>query len=191
MPNLSKHTKSFLAVLLITFISVLTAYYVSMGVNQMAGLENLGSLPGKIIPNQKSPDVVSKEILNNQDKKPTTINPETWQTFEDPRFDITFKYPETWTLKMYQENKPNGTYIISLLPGSNAGLIRIFISESGYYAMEGLPVTATTLGGKPALNVADMLVGVKTGGKFYTFDLGSNMDFQPEFKALLSQVKFN
>ncbi len=183
MFNFSNQTKSFIVLILIAFFSAMTAYYLT-GTLENAELEQFYETNHIKRSNQK-PSSTSPTNKSN-----TTVDTTNWVTFNDPKFGITFKHPKTWTVKLYKENKADGMYIISLDPGKDSDPIKIYVSNHNYYAMEGLPIQKTTVAGKQALNVADMLVGVKNNSTYYTFDLGGNLKYQPEFKTLVSLVAF-
>lgn len=187
MFNFSKQTKSFLTLILIAFISVMTAYYLS----GYASRKNTDPLyiegsSGNYKPNHNNPKNVTDSL---DDEK--TIDTSTWKTFKDKRFDFTFKYPSDWNIKTLKEDAPDGMYIIQLDTGKDLSAVRIYVSDKHFFAMDGLPTVKTTIAGQKALNVADMLIGIQKNSKYYTFDLGGNTKAQPEFKTLVSQVDFS
>mgnify|MGYP003393187997 CR=1 FL=1 len=185
MFNFSKQTKSFVALLLIAFTAVMTAYYLS------GLLNNNDEQFSQETANKQTPKKeVQQTIVDNATDTNKKIDTTNWREFKDSRFDVSFRYPPTWTLKTYKEEKDDGMLIIRLDPGNGANTISVYISEDNYYAMEGLPTKKTTVAGHQALSVADMLVGVRYDTKYYTFDLGGNVKYQPEFKVILDQVAF-
>ena len=56
--------------------------------------------------------------------------------------------------------------------------------------MGGLPLQSDTIDGQPAVEVSNLLYGVKDGSYYYTFDVGLSTSLKPDFDALVHSVQF-
>lgn len=177
----SKQTKSFIALMLVAFFAVMSAHYLIDFVSNSSSY---------------TPNTASSESPSKGDRSPNdgvvnvSLDPKDWTDFSDKRRGISFKYPKAWGIKTYQEDKTNGNYIIALDPGKGSDQIRIYVSAEGFYALDGLPKEKTTVAGKQAVSVAGMILGVENNKKYYTFDLGGNVYYQPVFQKMVDQVAF-
>ncbi len=129
-----------------------------------------------------------------EDKQPTTppvanLDTSTWKDYIDRTYFLSFKYPPTWQVETFPQRA--GFYIIVLKPDQSSDHVRIYISPSNYFALTGLPTKKDTVAGATALNVNDMLVGVKYAAQFYTFDMGTDTQLQPQFQRILATVAFS
>lgn len=186
MGKFSIQTKSFFAILVASLTLTVVGYYLTEHLSLSKNSKDL-YLSGQQN-NSENPTNLSKNTNSEADFTP--LNTEDWKKFEDSRVKLSFKYPENWKIKMFQENRNNGMYVIALNPPSNPSTIRIFVSPENFYAMDGLPTKNTTISGKTALTVEDKLIGIKNESTYYTFDLGNNLKLQSEFKTLVRQAAF-
>lgn len=124
-----------------------------------------------------------------QTPAPVNLDTTKWKDYIDRTYFLSFKYPPTWQVETYPQQA--GYYIIVLKPDNSAEHIHIYVSPDNYFALAGLPYKSDTLAGTRALNVNDMLVGVKYAAQYYTFDMGANSKLQPQFKRILSTVAFS
>jgi hypothetical protein len=109
-----------------------------------------------------------------------------WKEYSDKTLLVTFKYPPTWGVSGGVEN---GYQIINVAPKGGEG-IKIYTSVKNYFAVEGLPIEKTTVDNLDAISVDSVLLGVKSGNTYFTFDAGTDSKNLPYFKTLLSTVTF-
>lgn len=114
-----------------------------------------------------------------------------WKNYSDVKYSLSFQYPSDWKIKTSTE-KSNGVdyYVIQLDPGSKYYNVKIYVSSSDYFALAGLPTKTDTVGGLPAMNVSNLLYGVKLGSYYFTFDNGLSTQLINQFNALVKSVKF-
>lgn len=111
-----------------------------------------------------------------------------WKTYTDSESSFTFKYPPTW--KVLAPTLNNGYKVITIDPGARFDNVKIYISSTGYFALDGIPYKPDTISGFPALNVQGMLFGVKANDTYYTFDEGASVTINPEFQTLVHSSSF-
>lgn len=173
---LSTQSKSFFLVL---FIAVVSIY---------------GAL---LLTREVGPVIVQKVGLNASLQHNTTyaqanipIPTKDWKQYEDSKYPLNFKYPKQWTVTTYSATDPNVGYIIIVKPDSEqSDNIRVYINTKGYVATSGLTTTKTTVNGINGISVNDMLVGIRQGNNYITFDLGTSPELMPYFKALLGTIE--
>ncbi|MCC7356197.1 MAG: hypothetical protein IT410_01100 [Candidatus Doudnabacteria bacterium] len=173
---LSTQSKSFFLVLFIAVVSIYSAL---------------------LLTRELGPIIVQKTGLNPSLSNNTTyaqtnvpLSTKDWNQYEDSKYPLDFKYPKEWTVTTYSATDPNIGYIIILKPDNDkADNIRIYINAKGYVATSGLTTTKTTINGINGITVNDMLVGIRQGNNYITFDLGTSPELLPYFKALLSTVE--
>lgn len=119
--------------------------------------------------------------------KPTT-DTTAWKTYTNKTYNFSFKYKPDW--KVLELKKVKGYNVLEVDPGKKYYNIKIFINDKDYYVMGGLPTKNQTIGGQPAINVNNLLYGIKAGNYYYTFDVGLSTSLAPDFDALVYSVKF-
>ena len=112
-----------------------------------------------------------------------------WKTYTDKKYPLSFKYSPDWTIAPGKLTS-DGYYLLEIDPGINYYNIKIYASKNGYYVLDGLPATHTTINGLQALNVSNLLYGIKAGPNYYTFDNGLSSSLINDFNALVQSVKF-
>jgi hypothetical protein len=136
---------------------------------------------------------VPQKVINNTNQQTpaqaVNLDTSTWKNYVDRTYFLSFKYPPTWEVETFPDRA--GYYIIVLKPDTASDHVRIYVSPSTYFALTGLPAKKDTLAGAAALNVNDMLVGVKYAAQYYTFDMGMDTRVQPQFQKILTTVAFS
>lgn len=129
------------------------------------------------------------EHATNTAQASANLDTTTWKDYIDRTYFLSFKYPPTWQIETFPQQA--GYYIIVLKPDKAADHIRIYVSPDHYFALTGLPSKKDTVAGAAALNVNDMIVGVKYAAQYYTFDLGMDSKLQPQFQKIIATVAFS
>ncbi len=112
---------------------------------------------------------------------------EGWVTYTDATYPITFDYPKGWTIKPGQ--KITNYYTLNLKSPKN-NIITIFISEKDFFAMKDLSTKPYSIGTISGTAWNELIVAVKTGKYYYTFDASQNSSpIIEEFRTILSTVK--
>lgn len=129
-----------------------------------------------------------------QAAKPTAVeistDVATWQSYTNTKYGLSFSYPGVWQPKVYSLDKDYD--VIELSSSTNQNPVKIYISAKDYFGMAGLATKKTTVGGKPAVNFKDMLVGVKVDKLYFTFDIGNGSpNLVAVFKKVLASVTFS
>ncbi len=170
-------TKSFVMLLLFIVLLTYTAVILTKAVYYRESL----SLPTSQLKQGES------SIKNSSPQ--VSLDNEAWQKYTNAKYGLSFSYPGSWQPKIYSLDKDYD--VIELTGSASPNPIKIYVSSQDYFGMAGLPTKKTTVGGKPALNVKDVLVGVKNGKLYYTFDAsGSSAKLLPVFKKMLASVSF-
>ena len=123
--------------------------------------------------------VLAKEIADTS----------TWKDYTDTKYGLSFKYNPEWKIKPWAKNK-EGFDVLEIDPGSKFYNIKLYASDKSYYVMDGLPTEKTTIGGLQAVDVSDLLYGVKKGSTYLTFDVGLSLSLKPQFNGLVESIKF-
>jgi len=111
-----------------------------------------------------------------------------WKTYSDTQEQLSFLYKPDW--KVLPAVVKNGFTVLQVDPGLKYYNIKIYISPTEFYIMDGVPTKTETIGGQTALNAGNALYGIKANNLFYTFDVGLSMSLVPDFNALVHSVKF-
>jgi hypothetical protein len=115
------------------------------------------------------------------------VDTSSWQTYKNEKLGVSFKMPSTWKVK---NAKSIGSFsVFEIDPGKNYYNILIYQSPKGFYATEGLPIKQENINGLEAININNMLYGIKTTDTYFTFDLGISLKLKDEFKALVHTVE--
>jgi hypothetical protein len=179
----TKPTFSFGVVLLIALGLVGAVYYLS----QQFQDQNLLRLPA-LPQNQNLANGGVITGPNNTIPPAKPVSTASWKQYNDSGHAVSFKYPENWQIQTYDRTDFD---IIVLTPDSGKDHIRIYVSDSEYVGIAGLQTTPITVGGQKGVNANNMVVGVKQGNNFFTFDAGQDQQLLPEFKGILDTVAFN
>jgi hypothetical protein len=143
-------------------------------------------LVSQYAPEQQSSFIAVSHI--NDGHKGADLSVADWKEFNDSESRLSFKHPSDWQVQRFDNRA--GMDIITIKPATSPDKIRIYISPDNYFALDGLPARSGTVAGARAVNVNDVVVGVRSGGLYYTFDIGTDIKLQPEFKTLLETVAF-
>ena len=111
-----------------------------------------------------------------------------WKDYSNKDYGFSFKYKPDWKIKTLTSIK--NFKIIEIDPGAKYYNIKIYISPKEFYVMDGLPTKTEIIAGKEALNVSDILYGIKTDTNYFTFDIGLSLSLMSDFMALVHSVKF-
>ncbi len=180
MEKFSPQTKSLLVLL---SLAVLGTYLCLMLWTDMGS----GSyrLPVASKNQDKSVTIPAADLFNN---KVDPVDTSAWKTYADRDSGLSFKYKPEWSVK--DAKIQNGFRIIEVDPGKKYFNIKIYISPSGFYALDGLPTTEETINGHSAINVKNMLYGIKAGQQYFTFDVGASVSLTQDFNALVHSAEF-
>ena len=122
--------------------------------------------------------------------KPEALDTTDWKQFTDSTHYLSFLYPKEWTSKTYPDL--DGYYVISLQPNNKTSdNIRIYISNTDYFATQGLAYQYDTISGINARNINNMIYGAKYAAQYYTFTLGNSIELLPEFNTMVKSVSFS
>ncbi len=116
------------------------------------------------------------------------VDTSTWKDYSNPDLGLSFKYKPDWKIKDVITKKD--FKIIEIDPGAKFYNIKIYVSPKEFYVMDGLPTKTETIAGKEALNVNNILYGIKSGTSYYTFDIGLSLSLTPDFNAMVHSVQF-
>ena len=183
----SPQSTSFIILFAIAVIGTLCAQIISDRLNIWGP-----RLQQNAIPNYQTVtyDSETKVATQTPSEKPIpAVDTTKWKTYTDKTYPLSFKYPPTWRVTS-KVSKTDGDYIVSIDPGAKYYNIQIYASKTGFFALDGLPKTAATVGGQTALNVENMLFAVEHNNIYYTFDEGLSMTIQPQFVAIVNSVLF-
>lgn len=125
-------------------------------------------------------------------KPAVVVNTSNWKEYTDKQYGFSFRYNPEWKIKSPSTNK-DGYYVLEIDPGTRYDNMKIYVSPTNYYVMDGLPTEPTVLGTSTvsAISVHDLLFGIKRSRNYYTFDLGASLSLQPYFKAMVDSAKFS
>jgi hypothetical protein len=139
----------------------------------------------------KGPDVPAAqepEELMSKVAEPEVIDVATWSTYTDPAYPVSFKYPAEWSITAAEPTSTLAWYVITTAPSKSADAIRVYINDKNYFAMEGITTENTTINGLKAISAQGLLVGIKQGKNYYTFDAGTDVTLQPYFTELVKTI---
>ena len=111
-----------------------------------------------------------------------------WKTYTNSKYGFSFLYNPAW--KVIAPTMKAGYDVFQVDPGKKFYNIKIYVSTLGYYIMGGLPLQSDSIGGQPAVEIEQLLYGVKDGNYYYTFDIGLSTSLKPDFDALVHSVQF-
>lgn len=126
--------------------------------------------------------------IQNMGEEDQKINTTNWKTYSDQKYKFSFKYNPEWKIKPWVKQEDYN--VLEIDPGTKFYNIKIFVSLKDFYVMGGLPTKEVLVGGEKALNVSDLLYGVKKDNYYYTFDIGLSLSLKPQFDALINSIKF-
>lgn len=178
MPKLSPQTKSFIVLIIIALVGS----YVCLWLWGQYNLKNRPSAGDKVI-------IYDNEAQenNNQEQTPA-VDTSTWPTYSDKKYNLSFKHKPDWKVLPITQEK--GFDVIQVDPGKKFYNIKIYVSPKEFFAMDSLPTTGEVIAGQPALNVKDLLFGIKNGSDYFTFDIGLSLSLKPDFAAMVRSVQF-
>ncbi|MFA5991350.1 MAG: hypothetical protein WC794_03840 [Candidatus Doudnabacteria bacterium] len=179
MSKLSSQTKSFIVLF---GLAVIGTYLCTMLWPDIASF-NFKSYTYQYSPIPKNLD---KPIA--QAESAPVVDTATWKDYSNTDLGLSFKYKPDWKVKDVITKKD--FKIIEIDPGAKFYNIKIYVSPKEFYVMEGLPTKTETIAGKEALNVNDLLYGIKTDTNYYTFDIGLSLSLVPDFMAMVHSVQF-
>ncbi len=116
------------------------------------------------------------------------VDTSTWKTYTNSKLNFSFKYKPDW--KVLSPTVKQDYTILQIDPGKKYYNIKIYVSPKDYYVMSGLPFTTESIAGQEAMNVSNLLYGIKYNNNFYTFDIGLSVSLKADFKALVHSVTF-
>jgi hypothetical protein len=187
MPKISPQTKSFIVLLVLAVVGC----YISSELFQKLNL-------GLIVPKSQSHKQTSNDILASQQPchncssqntgVTNAVDTSQWKVYQDKTFGFSFKYKPDW--KVLPAVKKGDYTVIEVDPGRKFYNILIYISQKGFYVLDGLPATTEQIAGCAAQNVRDILYGIKKPPYYFTFDVNRSLSLKPNFDALVHSVQF-
>lgn len=134
---------------------------------------------------QKESSIVNQAAVAEPEPVVDTSN---WKRYANETFGFSFKYDPAWQIKQF--TKQGDFQVLEIDPGKKYYNMKIFVSQKGFFAMDGLPAQETEISGLKALSVANLLYGIQKGLYYYTFDNGQSVSLKPQFNALVSSLEF-
>ncbi len=122
------------------------------------------------------------------DQVETIVDTSNWKDYSNSTYGIKFKIAPAWSVKSSPDQY--GYKTLTVDPGAKYNNFVIYISDGGYFALDGLPSSTETIAGSSAINIKDMLFGVQNGKYYYTFDIGAALDLKPQFDAMVHSISF-
>ncbi len=179
MSKFSPQTKSFIVLF---SLAVVGTYLCTML------WPDLASFSYKSYTYQASPTI--QNINNDAVQIPAipVVDVTNWKEYQNTDYGFSFKYNPDWKVKTITTKKD--FKILEIDPGAKYYNIKIYISPKEFYVMDGLPTKTETIAGKEALNVSNILYGIKSGDNYFTFDIGLSLSLTPDFVAMVHSVKF-
>jgi hypothetical protein len=184
MAKTSPQTKSF--IFLIAIIAIGSFICVNI---------YLGMLPKNKSQQQKTGNGELTIVYKNSNNLVKTaeameaIDTSQWNIYTSDKYGFSFKYSPDWQV-LQEKTTKDGFNLIEIDPGQKFYNIQIYISKTGYYVMDGLPTIEDSINGVTALNVNNMLYGIKKGDYYFTFDENKSLSNKPAFNALVRSVQF-
>lgn len=111
-----------------------------------------------------------------------------WKTYNNPKFNLSFKYNPAW--KVNEPIKKGDYDILVINPGKKNYNIKIYISKIDYFSLTSVPTTKEKIAGVEAFNSKGLLYGLANNNTYYTFDIGYSLKLKPDFMAMVHSVKF-
>ena len=188
-PNLSAQSKSFLILFVVALIGTYICLLIARSINlptdsQIAMGPNMG-YQTTVYPEKNS---TGTQTMAKAPVDPV-VDTSKWKSYTDPTYHFSFLYPPTWKPK--KAVTKNGFYTLVFDPGSKYDNITIYVSTTGYFALEGLPETKDTVAGQPAENIEGALYGFQYQGNYYTLDSGISLATKVDFRAMVKTFRFN
>ncbi len=116
------------------------------------------------------------------------VDTSNWKTYSDPKYPLSFNYDPAWTVKPGKIQ--DGFYVLEIDPGAKYYNMKVYVSTSQFYNIDGLPFVKTDINGAQAYNVSNLLYGIKMGPNYYTFENGLSTNMIDNFNALVRTVTF-
>ncbi len=178
---MSKQTRSFIFIIILGVAIALVAFVLNKrAMQEIAIMEQNTPLPQHLETKPEPP------------AEPVSVPPADttgWKTYTSRNYPFTFKYPSTWTAVPTPTSDEYDT--ITITPsGTGASPMHVYLSKTGYLGMDNLQSQPITVSGQAGINVQDLLVGVKYENVYYTFDIGSAINNQAEFNAIVQSVVY-
>lgn len=130
-------------------------------------------------------DTKTTHTLSELNRK---VDTSTWPTYQDSKYNFKFKFSPNWTIR---PKTVGNIYLLAIQSKTNPSQnIKIFITKDGYFATDGLKLPKTTINGVTAVNLDNILIGMKQSNNYYTFDAGTDINVKPEFVAMVNSVSF-
>lgn len=175
--NMSPQTKSFIVLFSIAVVGCYVAFKLDLGVSREITEFY-----------KKREEKKVTEIQQPMEKK--NISTEDWKTYTNENLGLSFKIPETWKVKE-GEKTPDGFSVLEIDPGQNYYNFKIYSNPESFYAINSLPAERVDINGTLAINVKNMIYGIKTAKAYVTFDLDVSLALEEEFNAMVHTIKQN
>lgn len=179
MSKFSPQTKSFLVLF---SLAVVGTYLCTML------WPDLASFNYKSYSYKASPTIQNLNNITPAAAAIPVVDTSSWKDYSNAEYGFNFKYHPDWKVKNIVSKKD--FKIIEIDPGAKYYNIKIYISPKEFYVMDGLPTKTEIIDGKTALNVSDLLYGIKTDTNYFTFDIGLSVSLTADFMAMVHSVKF-
>ena len=137
----------------------------------------------------KTPQNVGQTVATPTPTPTPIVDTSKWKTYTDKKYNFSFQYDPSW--KVIAPKTTNGFYVVQVDPGTKYYNIKVSVSPTGFFAMDGLQTTPETINGYMVQDDNGLLYGIKNNNTFYTFDIGWSLSLKPEFDALVHTVQFS
>jgi hypothetical protein len=174
----SKQTRSF--IILILIVAAASYGAISMSRNIKHSSQDSDSLGLRAKESKSAPQSSNQDI--------PLLNTTGWKTYSDKTYPVAFKYPTDWEVSTYTKN--SDFYIITLKPEGKKDNIRVYISDSKYFALDNIETTPYLVSGAEGVNIDNIVIGAHKNNNYYTFDIGTNTALMAEFNTLVQSVTF-
>jgi hypothetical protein len=175
MKHLNSTTRLFVGILILTLLLT----YVALGLSRYQ--KNFVPDYGVIHKETKVADPDSKpaqELLDTSD----------WTEYSEETFGISFAHPKDWSVTV--DELSNKFYDIEILSKDKAKNLHVFVSKTGFMALDDASKKPYKLGNLEGAQVNENLIGIKAGEYYYTFDASLNGGAIEEFPTFMETVDF-
>ncbi len=134
--------------------------------------------------------VINKQSGSNNPKiTQSKLNTDNWQNYIDPNYPLNILAPEDWTID--HDEDFSGYYTVNL-KSKNQGVIKIFISQTGFAALnDNKGLVYKTNDGTEITKHDQWLYSAKVGEYYYTFDSTLGIDLEKELSEIIRLAHFN
>lgn len=182
--KVSPQSKSFIILLAIavvgTYVCLFLLNYIIKGGGYSLPQDTYQPVNPRLVP--------EKAQAAGTQNQTAAVDTSAWKKYTNQKYAISFLYDPTW--KILAPKLEKGFQAIEIDPGKKYYNIKIYISSTGFYAVDGLPSKTESINGTEATNIEDLLFAMQKPPYYYTFDVGMSISLMPQFDALVRSVTF-